>query len=783
MIFAPTGINRAWPRRNTRLTATLPMRNTLCKRAACKLSKAGPCTSIAANEGEAWLAPAAGAASSATCRTYQYTTFQHILQRAPLDFASLKGFVDPPALPTNGARVRPARKVHRHFGACGVHRLARESASSSACTSATGEATSSPRADSMAQQLERLWGLPAKPPHIPNTVWRGILRGLHLSADNPIGITAQLVEAFFRQEASRRFFSPFYPTMKRLCKQQRDALQQEEQASLRRHLQHQDEDLKSFVYLNYLNPLVSVRDNFDSLLISAAHSSRSTSDTYYIDPAFSLSHAELAALARTEQTGASSTGSPLHCASDSGVRASSDNEGGSRRVLRTHGTAHQAAVLGCGLRRAVWSGAVARRDQVDQTHYPVFHQIDGIRIFEPEPTNNSKFTDMLEALMQQHIALLQCVDRAAQLQQLPQQHLEQPEENQEKGEDMHGAFKEACVAAGMDDVSALAFGSFACLDSANPHRNNPVVLQLQLTLERLVRYLWTHKPSAIQPKDLKHRSTTQDTHTDDSKISKIDIHSGACQPKLRWAYDAYFPFTYPSVELEIFHEGAWIEVLGAGEIQARILTAARLDQQQRGEKHQELLKYLPVTLSPEPFTSGARGWAFGLGIERLAMLLFSIDDIRLLWSEDPRYTSQFTDGRVKTFVPFSHMPPVFKDVSFWLPADSQPANSGSRTVASRPAQQGTYGSEIVNYEDSPSPTCGPAFDVARFNEICREEGGALIESVILRDVFTHPLTGRKSMCFRLTYKALDRTLTHCEVNALQDKLVAKLKEAFGVELR
>lgn len=62
------------------------------------------------------------------------------------------------------------------------------------------------------------------------------------------------------------------------------------------------------------------------------------------------------------------------------------------------------------------------------------------------------------------------------------------------------------------------------------------------------------------------------------------------------------------------------------------------------------------------------GWAFGLGLERLSMILFSIPDIRLFWSTDPRFLDQFSQEKgIVTFKPFSRQPACIKDVSFWLP--------------------------------------------------------------------------------------------------------------------
>jgi len=89
--------------------------------------------------------------------------------------------------------------------------------------------------------------------------------------------------------------------------------------------------------------------------------------------------------------------------------------------------------------------------------------------------------------------------------------------------------------------------------------------------------------------------------------------------EMRWV-DAYFPFTEPSMELEIFYNNEWLEVLGSGVI------------------HDNVMRRANKNIDQEV------GWAFGLGLERWAMKLFDIQDIRLFWSKDERFINQFKHG-------------------------------------------------------------------------------------------------------------------------------------------
>ncbi len=84
----------------------------------------------------------------------------------------------------------------------------------------------------------------------------------------------------------------------------------------------------------------------------------------------------------------------------------------------------------------------------------------------------------------------------------------------------------------------------------------------------------------------------------------------------------YFPFTEPSFEVSVRRKkGDWMELMGAGMV------------------HPNVFKAVGYTQSPSE--SGWQGFAFGVGIDRLAMVKYKIDDIRLFNSGDLRFLNQF----------------------------------------------------------------------------------------------------------------------------------------------
>lgn len=341
-----------------------------------------------------------------------------------------------------------------------------------------------------------------------------------------------------------------------------------------------------------LSPVVTVEQNFDSLLIPPDHPSRKRGDNYYLNR---------------------------------------------RTMLRAHTSAHQVELVRAGLDAFLLAGDVYRRDEIDASHYPVFHQMEGVRLF----SNHELFSQVQDG---EQLSLFEAGGRRTPHKQ---------------------------EAHSLEAVKLLEF-------------------DLKRTLTQLVAHLFGQ--------DL----------------------------EVRWV-DCYFPFTHPSFEMEVRFQGDWMEVLGCGVMEQELLHTAGA-----GNK---------------------AGWAFGLGLERLAMVLYGIPDIRLFWSQDERFLKQFRVQDIQQpvcFQPLSKYPPLHNDVSFWLPESED-------------------GRETFTEND--------------FYELVRSIGGELVEKVTLVDEFTHPRTGRRSHCYRITYRHMERTLTQQEVRLVHQQIERSAETELGVQGR
>ena len=275
-----------------------------------------------------------------------------------------------------------------------------------------------------------------------------------------------------------------------------------------------DVNEEGFKCFDHFDPIVSVEQNFDSLCFPLDHVGRSRSDSYFIN---------------------------------------------NRTLLRTHMTANEPEFIKAGHRAFLIAGDVYRRDEIDSTHYPAFHQLEGVRIFEDQ-SFPKKIKNEEDSPFNRYFNLK--FDYEVQ-----------------NGQDMQ----------------ALRF----------------VTDDLYVKLTGLMRFLFGES---------------------------IPIRWQTCS----------FPFTSPSFEIEIQYRDKWVEVCGCGVLKHSIL---------------------------KDCNAPKNGWAFGLGLERLAMILFDIPDIRIFWSQDERFLNQFQSGRINKFVPFSKYPASSRDISFWINDDDFEANS------------------------------------------------------------------------------------------------------------
>ncbi|WP_017719380.1 phenylalanine--tRNA ligase subunit alpha [Kamptonema formosum] len=151
-----------------------------------------------------------------------------------------------------------------------------------------------------------------------------------------------------------------------------------------------------------------------------------------------------------------------------------------------------------------------------------------------------------------------------------------------------------------------------------------------------IRYMEKHKPPVriVAPGRVYRRDTVDATHA--AVFHQIELLAvgegltfndlkGTIKEFLRQMFGevpvrfraSYFPFTEPSAEVDVQWKGKWLEVLGCGMVDPNVFKAVGYD--------------------PEKYT----GFAAGFGVERFAMVLHQIDDIRRVYGSDLRFLKQF----------------------------------------------------------------------------------------------------------------------------------------------
>ena len=211
---------------------------------------------------------------------------------------------------------------------------------------------------------------------------------------------------------------------------------------------------------------------------------------------------------------------------------------------------------------------------------------------------------------------------------------------------------------------------------------------------------------------------------DDLKAVLIEIAQAIFGTVIQYRFNVdSFPYTDPSVEMEIKtgESGQWVEVLGSGIVRPEVLQNFGVD--------------------PEVYN----GWAFGFGLERLAILSMELPDIRLLWSEDERVRRQLKLGN--KYVMVSKYPAVTRDISFVVDNDFIPNN---------------------------------------YFDVIRDIGGDLVEEVQLIDKYEDEEKfgkDRISYTYHIIYRSNERTLISSEVDRIQDEIYKETARQFGAVVR
>ncbi|MEQ0563270.1 hypothetical protein ABJI51_29690 [Amycolatopsis sp. NEAU-NG30] len=185
------------------------------------------------------------------------------------------------------------------------------------------------------------------------------------------------------------------------------------------------------------------------------------------------------------------------------------------------------------------------------------------------------------------------------------------------------------------------------------------------------------------------------------------------------------PYTVDGAQVDVEHDGAWVEVAECGLAHPAVLARAGLD-------------------------ASWSGLALGMGLDRMLMLLKGIPDIRLLREPDPAVAVQLTD--LVPYRPVSALPPVRRDLSIAVAADDRAEDLGDRVRDALGDDAGVVESVEIRQET----LC------ARLPQRARDRLGARPD--------------QKNLLVRLVLRPLDRTLSDHEANVLRDRVYAALHQ-------
>jgi phenylalanyl-tRNA synthetase alpha chain len=178
------------------------------------------------------------------------------------------------------------------------------------------------------------------------------------------------------------------------------------------------------------------------------------------------------------------------------------------------------------------------------------------------------------------------------------------------------------------------------------------------------------------------------------------------------------PYTERGRQVDVYHDGRWVEVWECGLAHPGVLAAAGL--------------------------AGCGGLALGMGLDRMLMLAKGIPDIRLLRSADPRIAGQMLD--LGAYRPVSSMPPVTRDLSVAVDADEDTETLGDRV----------------------RDALGPAASSVEEVRVLSATPGDALPAAAVRRLGARP--GQKNLLVRVVLRDLEKTLTNEAANALRDQI-------------